>query len=503
MKTLYFKSFIVSTCLVLASFLVLGIAFVILGRGVLVNERKESMEATAKVVASTASAYNVSEQPVYPPWYAGNEQDYSSDWRSLNLRVLLTTISTVAGHHVFICDEDGIVVNCSDTPGTCPHINHHLSPTMLSALERDGKLSGITDLGGLLGNLCYVAAIPIYSADGSTFLDGYAFAAADSSSLIDTWSTFLSLFSATAVLILLMAMVMSYLTSKRMAKPLNEMTAASRRFSHGDFSARVTDDGFREDELGELTTAFNVMADSLEKSDELKRDFIANVSHELKTPMTTIAGFADGILDGTIPKEGQDQYLMTISSETKRLSRLVKGMLEISQMQEAAPLELKKQSFDISEVLCQTLINFENRITERGLDVNALLPENSIIVLGSIDAITQVVYNLLDNAVKFADPGSAISLSLWKQGRKAYVSVKNTGPSIPEEQLPLIFDRFHKTDRSRSEDRDGVGLGLYIVKSILNNHNEDISVSSRAGVTEFVFSLSLLAEKQPVKQKPE
>lgn len=127
----------------------------------------------------------------------------------------------------------------------------------------------------------------------------------------------------------------------------------------------------------------------------------------------------------------------------------------------------------------------------RGLDVDAQVPEEAIEVVGDGDAITQVVYNLLDNAVKFARSGSLLNLSLWKQGAKAYVSVRNTGETIPEAELPHLFDRFHKTDRSRSRDREGVGLGLYIVKTILNNHQEDIAVTSRDGVTEFVFSLTL------------
>jgi signal transduction histidine kinase len=252
----------------------------------------------------------------------------------------------------------------------------------------------------------------------------------------------------------------------------------------------VEDEG-RCDELGELTASFNAMAESLEKSEEKRREFIANVSHELKTPMTTIAGFADGLLDGTIPPENQEKYLSTISAETKRLSRLVRRMLELSRLQAAEREDLQRMTFDISEVLRRTLLNFADKINARGLDVDARVPEERIDVLGDEDAVTQVVYNLLDNAVKFSRAGSVLGLSLWKQGSKAYVSVKNTGDTIPEAEIPLLFDRFHKTDRSRSRDRDGVGLGLYIVKTILNNHGEDIAVTSREGVTEFVFTLTL------------
>jgi signal transduction histidine kinase len=295
---------------------------------------------------------------------------------------------------------------------------------------------------------------------------------------------------------LLIAVILSYITSKRQAKPINDMANAARRFAHGDFSVRVAMDGDRVDEIGELTASFNAMAESLEKSEELRREFIANVSHELKTPMTTISGFADGLLDGTIPRENQEKYLLTISEETKRLSRLVRRMLELSRIQSGAKEALRQKDFDVSEVLRRTLLNLERKITDKNLNVDAQLPEESMTVLGDGDAITQVVYNLLDNAIKFSEPGSTLGLALWKEGSKAFVSVKNCGETISDSELPLIFDRFHKTDRSRSRDREGVGLGLYIVKTILNQHDEDIFVTSKNGVTEFVFTLTLKQQSQ-------
>ena len=233
------------------------------------------------------------------------------------------------------------------------------------------------------------------------------------------------------------------------------------------------------------------MAVSLERSECLRRDFIANVSHELKTPMTVISGFSDGILDGTIPPENERKYLEIISSETKRLSRLVRTMLDMSRIQSAASGAALRGSFDISEVIRVTLLGLGGKIDARRLDVDAELPEESIVTRGDKDAVTQVVYNLIDNAVKFAENGSTIRVSLWKRGHKAYVAVENKGETIPPEEMPLIFDRFHKTDRSRSEDRDGVGLGLYIVKTILDDHNEDIFVTSADGVTKFTFTLTL------------
>jgi len=285
-------------------------------------------------------------------------------------------------------------------------------------------------------------------------------------------------------------LILSFITSRRQSKPIHEMARAARRFAHGDFSVRVSG-AEREDEIGALAASFNQMAESLEQSDARRSDFLANVSHELKTPMTSISGFADGILDGTIPQESQRQYLETISSETKRLNRLVRRMLELSRIQSRSVSEIRSQSFDMGELMVETLIVFEKKITDKKLDVAVEIPDDAINVCGERDAINQVIYNLLENAVKFAHPGTELSLSLFKQGGKAYVSVKNRGDTIPTEDLNLIFDRFHKSDRSRSMDRDGVGLGLYIVKTIIGSHGEDIAVTSRDGVTEFVFSMTM------------
>jgi len=325
--------------------------------------------------------------------------------------------------------------------------------------------------------------------------NGYVFVTAEPRGMIAGWDTFLWVFLAASVAIMVLALVLAFMTSKRMAKPLDDMAIATRKFAHGDFSARVNYDD-RTDEVGALVSAFNSMADSLQKSEQRRNDFIANVSHELKTPMTTIAGFADGLLDGTIPKDQQDRYLITIADETRRLSRLVRSMLDLSRMENAGSDLASRREFDLTEVVISTLLSFEARASDKGLDVDLQVPENHINVLGDPDAITRVVYNLMDNAIKFANPGSTLGVSIWKNDGKAYVSIRDTGETIAAEDLPFIFDRFHKSDRSRSLDRDGVGLGLYLVKRILNAHGEDIAVTSRDGVTEFVFSLALAGENR-------
>ena len=208
--------------------------------------------------------------------------------------------------------------------------------------------------------------------------------------------------------------------------------------------------------------------------------------------MTTISGYVDGLLDGTLPAERARYYLQIVSDETKRLSRLVRSMLDISRLQDETIPEEKKVQFDLEEVLGQVLITFEKKITDKKLDVDVDMPEHPVFTFASQDMITQVIYNLLDNAVKFCPEGGILGLSIKIGSNKVYVSVSNTGETIPPEELPLVFDRFHKIDKSRSQNRDGWGLGLYIVKTIVGSHGENISVSSRDGKTEFTFTLPLV-----------
>ena len=332
------------------------------------------------------------------------------------------------------------------------------------------------------------------SSDKTGEVIGHVFVTNDTDRLMSIWSSFLIIASVVMIMVFCMSMIVSLVYSKRIARPLDEMALASRRFARGDFSVRVRQEGDPEDEMGALIDSFNKMADSLESSEKRRSEFIANISHELRTPMTTIAGFADGILDGTIPKEDEEKYLRSIRDETRRLSRLVRDMLDVSQMKAGAADPARRTVFDLTELILQTMLSFESRATKKNLDVDPQFPDNHIMVRADKDAITQVIYNLTDNAVKFAAPGSCITVRLYKDGGKAYISIKDYGETIPPEDLPFIFDRFHKSDRSRSLDKDGVGLGLYLVKSIINSHDEDIAVKSEDGMTEFVFTLPL-AEK--------
>ncbi len=294
--------------------------------------------------------------------------------------------------------------------------------------------------------------------------------------------------------IMLAALIAIYFITERIIAPLREISRAARRLAVGEFDVRVKVRG--KDEVAELAVAFNRMATALENLDHMRNAFVANVSHDLRTPMTTIAGFIDGILDGVIAPADRDHYLRVVSDEVRRLSRLVTALLDVSRLQ-AGDRKFDMQPFDICELGRQILISFEQKIDEKYLDVEFFCDEERMFVLADRDAIHQILYNICDNAVKFSTPGAKLRMSFGdipvegSRARKVAVTVYNEGQGIPPEDLPFIFERFYKSDKSRSLDKTGVGLGMFIAKTIITAHNETITADSEYGKNcTFTFTLA-------------
>ncbi len=289
----------------------------------------------------------------------------------------------------------------------------------------------------------------------------------------------------------LAAMVSLYVISKRTTDPLSEVISAAKNYSKGRFDTKIEYTG--ADEVAELADAINNMAVSLKQIDEARNSFLGNVSHDLRTPMTTISGFVDGILDGTIPPEQHEKYLNIISQEVKRLSRLVNTLLEVSRLESGK--EMKKSDFNLSETARTVLISLEAKISKKNIDIEFDTGEDDVFVNADPDLIHRVIFNLMDNAVKFTPEKGNISIKLGfisdgKKNRKAQFIIRNSGQGIPKEELSHVFDRFYKTDRSRGLDKSGTGLGLYIAKTSIENHGEEISVNSVENeFTEFSFTL--------------
>lgn len=294
---------------------------------------------------------------------------------------------------------------------------------------------------------------------GAAGEDDRAIASQDTDSLHEPVRAMLKMFLFSAILALAIAFVATYVMTYQMTKPLREMSAAAKQYAKGDFSNRISVPyhkvlGGDEDEVAELVTAFNSMANALSAIETSRRNFVANVSHELKTPMTTIGGFIDGILDGTIDSSKSTYYLRIVSDEVKRLSRLVTGMLNMSKI-EAGQLKIQPKEFDISAMTFKTMLGFERVIDEKKIEIRGLDKVEPLNICADEDMINQVIYNLIDNAVKFTNEGGYIEVAIKSDSEKMIFSVKNSGKGISREEAGKVFERFYKTDKSRSYDVKG------------------------------------------------
>ncbi len=455
-------------------FVLLSSVFILVSYRYIISDKKNDMLDNSRYVADFTASYL--EQ--------GNIEDGF-------FQLYVASLARISNAHVMLAEIDGEVVFSTD--GTRNYVHTQRVPDLvLNSVIRRGRYMGMNDMNGIFTSKRFIAAAPVMAQRGtSQVMRGMVMVSTSAEGISQMWWEMAELFFITAVSVLIISVIASSITSAYQVRPINAIADAARRFGHGDFSVRIHGQEKRRDEVGALAEAFNNMADSLASAEQQRNEFIANVSHELKTPMTTIAGFADGILDGTIPPERERESLQVISAETRRLSRLVRQMLDLSRLQASGEKVTAQETFELSEVLLRVLVSLEGRITQRGLDVETRIPERKIMVWGNPDSITQVCYNLLDNAAKFAQADSTILVSITTEDDKAYVAVENHGQTIPEEELPRLFDRFHKADHSRSQDRDGVGLGLYIVKTVLGQLNENITVTSKDGITRFTFTLTL------------
>lgn len=283
------------------------------------------------------------------------------------------------------------------------------------------------------------------------------------------------------------SIILVYIFSRRLTRPIKQISNAAKVIAGGEFGRRL--DINTRDEVGELAIAFNQMVTSLQNLEEMRRGFIANVSHELRTPMTSISGFIEGILDGTITFEKQKHYLEIVKEEVTRLNRLVNELLDLAKM-EAGEIHIVVKSFNINELIRRCIIKLENLIMQKNLEIVANFEEESVYVNGDIDAIERVLLNLIHNAIKFTPQDGIICLGTSKNNGKVLVSVADNGIGIKKEELDTIWERFYKSDKSRSRDKLGTGLGLAIAKNLINEHEQDIWVESDVEKgTIFYFTL--------------
>ncbi|MHC1695396.1 MAG: ATP-binding protein [Eubacteriales bacterium] len=395
---------------------------------------------------------------------------------------------------IFITDPDGTVMCSSVEEG---YITGPVPSDIIASVVQGQSLPVFTTLGGILPERHLVFAMPVTTS--YNYVLGTIFIASTSTTISSFVNKMVSMIVVSCFIVLLASMIAVYYISEMIVRPMRQMSAAAKNFAAGRFDIRVPVTG--QDEVAQLAGAFNNMASSLAQNEEMNRNFISNISHDLRTPMTTIAGFIDGILDGAIPAEKHGYYLGIIASEVRRLSRLVNQLLDITRIQ-AGERKFNKIPFDICEMARVILISFEQKIDAKKIQVDIDFQDDRMMVLADKDATHQVLYNLCDNAVKFTKEGMELKISIKLKDKKVRVTVWNEGDGISADDLPYVFDRFYKSDRSRGLDKTGVGLGLFIVKTIVENQEEEIRVRSEYGKwCEFTFTLAPYKEEKQQSRK--
>lgn len=415
------------------------------------------------------------------------------------LQNIVVSASVTSGSEIFLVKNDGRILVCYDSmesdsdtaaEGTCL-LHRYISFTeeiitgIKSSEDRffnyEGTLLGFSDEKYLLSAASF---------EMNEMTHYVIVIQTETNAFLPYTTEFLRIMIFASIIAVSISCLLSLVISFRMVRPLKRINEATKHYAGGDFSARInTSDVYKE--LGQLVDSVNKMADSLSVLEESRSSFIANVSHELKTPMTIISGFIDGILDGTVSEEDQKRYLTIVSDEVKRLSRLVVAMLNMSKI-EAGKLTLNKSTFSVRDIFIKTLLGFEKLIDEKNIRIDGFDTMENVTVAADETLINQIIYNLLDNAVKFTPEKGTITLSLYTEKKEAVFSVKNTGSGISQNECELVFDRFYKVDKSRGLDVKSFGMGLYIVKSIIELHKGTITLKTEPDeFTEFIIRIPL------------
>ena len=455
LKTIYSRIIFVSVIITLVLLIVTGtVLFGFLG-DFFINEKGDILRDEAERINDLTIFYLSNRTPTVEKLYKKSLNDSASKINGV----------------VYIMDRYG---NLLTSNNASKHFGDRVPEDKIAKKVLDGSdFLQIGNMNGLFKGTYLTVGIPL---TGNNSIVGATFLSVPSTVVNQKKSYFVKTFLTTITIVFFGVVVMLYFYSKRISRPIMEMNKISKEIAKGNFDLKVRAEG--NTDIAELAENFNKMTDSLKNLEDMRSDFISNVSHELRTPMTTISGFVEGILDGTISEEDKDKYLKIVLDETKRLARLVGKLLDLSRI-ESGTMKLSPRSFDINELVRITILRFENQINEKRIDVDIEFENENEFVFADKDAISQVMTNLIDNAIKFNFEGGYIKIKVLRaSGGKVDISVENSGIGITPEEISHVFERFYKSDKSRSYDKNGMGLGLFMVHSILANHGEKILVES-------------------------
>lgn len=418
--------------------------------------------------------------------------EYLYDYQ-ITSKVFISNINDVAqDSSVWLLDRNGLQLNISGLDSTTPNLNDEDVRTyMQSVLQSTEPVIFQAGFDRYFGaNPVITVAMPLSSHNesmGAVFIHKKL-------ELIN--NGFLPIFKElwmAAMAASLLGLFLTAYTALRITRPLTELANAARKLAQGDMTVKVR--VYADDEIGEVSRAFNSMVDALKTTEEQRKGFVANVSHELKSPITSIAGYLQGMLDGTIPPQEQHKYMQVVYDETQRLTRLIRDLLDLSRI-ESGNIPMNPVDFNINELMRRVLIKYEGRLDEKNMDVDADFAEEPMMVHADMDRIEQVISNLVDNAIKFCGQYGKLTLVTRAEDKTCMISVIDDGAGIDEKDLPHVFDRFYTVDKAHTSGK-GTGLGLSIVREIILQHGHDITVQSVSGEgTDFTFRLNRSENKK-------
>jgi len=468
-----------------------------------INDMTEDMKKTADEVES-----------LYISWIL--PQNGSNDDMTTNQFVrMIKMAGFTSSSMIWIVSTDGTIIYCEKLEGenvdfiinegaretdfpntrfkmTDPRQYKDVMSLDVKYITQKGDLYGLLSGTGKSWLTVKKPIIPV-NRNGQRYLAGAVYVNVPMPEILEIKSPMFKVFIMVVGLSLLVSMILMYIFTKRVTYPLKKIKGAAKVIAKGEFCQPL--DIKSNDEIGELAESFNHMAFALQHLEENRREFIANVSHEIRTPITSIRGFVEGILDGTIPEDKREKYLTIIRDEVERINRLVNDLLDLSKI-ESGEFKLVFKKININELIRRCLIKLEGFIEKKGLDIEANFEHTDVFVLADQDAIERVLINLIHNAIKFTPEGGRIEVGSYTRKDKVIVYIRDNGVGMSEDDVKKIWDRFYKTDKSRSEDKTGMGLGLSIVKSIIHEHKQDIWVDSSPGKgSTFYFTLSAITDE--------
>lgn len=491
LKSIFFKYFIITIILVCLSFTLLGSVLLVMTANYTIEEQQNQLMHAAQNLSKLTADMEQSPVDLYM-----NSNKTAEDERAFTGYLNILSIFSQSG------ERDIILVNASGDTGLWftntgeISLERRLVPIeVINQVKQTGIYKSTGTMGALFSENRYTVGVPLISEKQTdsgnmvSFVSGYLFICSPARSLTSMLTVIAQFYFIAVGVVLIISAVLVYIGTRTQVRPMREIRVALENFSKGDFSGRVQVRG--NDEVAQLCASFNEMADALEQVESSRRSFMANISHDLKTPITSIVGFIDGILDGTIPQERSVQYLQKVSTEMKRLSRLVYSILDVTRL-EGGQVAISPVPLDINEVVRQVMFSFERMIERKNIHID-MPADDGLTIRADEDSVYRILTNLIGNAVKFTPTDGWISVCVERYQRQyALVRVRNSGEGIAESELPHLFERFYKSDTSRGLDKEGTGLGLYIAKMLVTLNKGDIwALSQKGEYTEFSFTMEL------------